>query len=79
MLIRPRPKQVVKLLKEKNMKITQQYFGLGIEKPLEITIDQARVAFRSANTVKRAFDKSFIVSHGIKGRPQVRSVITIAE
>ena len=59
------------------MKITQQYFGLGIEKPLEITIEQARVAFRSANTVKRAFDKSFVVSHGIKGRPQVRSVITI--
>jgi len=59
------------------MKITQQYFGLGNEKPKEISIEQARSLFKSANSVKRIFRKAFVLSHGVKGRVQVRSVLQV--
>jgi len=59
------------------MKITQQYFGLGIENPIEININQTRINFKSANKIKRISNKSFILYHGIKGRIQIKSIITI--
>lgn len=59
------------------MKITQEYLGFGLNAPKEIDIEKARKLFRTANKVKRVFNKVFLLSHGVKGRIQVRSVIHI--